>query len=309
MELAAQLTTSVRNAFQGTYTLKVVSVFLELLGQLWIYIVAGILLVAFLKLRFPRAKVPGQLGRKGWIPVIASVVLGAVSPIGTYALIPLMASLLRAGSFPVAPLMGFLVASPLINPLLFVLTLGAFGPGMALMRLAAAIVLGLVAALIAHRFWPNGLPSRNRNVPGSMHPMEPRPFTLRNFVGEVLKEGVFTGRIFLLSLLVAALTSVFIPADLVGRILGGHPNLSVFIAVLAGVPLYACGGGTIPVMEVLMQMGMSKGAILAFFISGPATKFSTLAALFACMDRRVIALYISVTLAGAFLFGFCYNLF
>jgi len=308
MEPLSRLFEILRNAFQGTFTLRVVTVFVDLLGQLWIFVVAGILLVAFLKLRFPRAGLPGKLGRKGWIPVLASVLLGALSPIGTYALIPLMGSLLRSGPFPVAPLMGFLIASPLINPLLFIMTLGAFGPVMAGLRLVAAVLLGLTGAYLARRLWPQGLAV----VPGAREsaPLIPvRTFTLRNFRDEVLKEGVFTGRIFLLSLLVAALTAVFIPANLVARVLGGHTGLSVFIAVMAGVPLYACGGGTIPVMEVLMNMGMSKGAVLAFFISGPATKFSTLAALFACMEKRVIALYLGVTLAGAFLFGIIYNLF
>ncbi|MFH0921257.1 MAG: permease [Fibrobacterota bacterium] len=300
---------TLRYAFQGTYTVRVASTFIDLLGQLWFYVATGVLLVAFLKLRFPRALVPERLGRKGWVPVLLSVVLGAVSPIGTYALIPLIATLLRTGTFPVAPLMGFLIASPLINPLLFMLTLGAFGPGMAVLRLAAAVVLGLSGAWLAHRLWKDGVPAGPAQAPLTAPTREPRLLTPRNFLLEVRKEGAFIGRVFLLSVLVAALTTVLIPADWVARILGGHPGLSVFIAVLAGVPLYACGGGTIPVMEALMNMGMSKGAILAFFISGPATKFSTLAALFACMPKKVVALYLGVTLTGAFLFGIIYNRF
>jgi uncharacterized membrane protein YraQ (UPF0718 family) len=94
----------------------------------------------------------------------------------------------------------------------------------------------------------------------------------------------------------------------VARVLGGYSPLSITLAVLAGIPLYACGGGAIPVMEVLAEKGMNHGAILAFFISGPAAKFSTLAALLVSLPRRLFWLYCLVTLGGALAFGLVYGL-
>jgi uncharacterized membrane protein YraQ (UPF0718 family) len=108
---------------------------------------------------------------------------------------------------------------------------------------------------------------------------------------------------------VAAAVAALIPADLIFRVLGGESSFTVLLAVLLGIPLYACGGGTIPVMVVLHDMGMSQGAILGFFISGPATKASTLAALVAALEKKAVILYLAVTLIGAFAFGIAYNLF
>ena len=78
------------------------------------------------------------------------------------------------------------------------------------------------------------------------------------------------------------------------------------MAVALGVPLYACGGGSIPIVEIMMQMGMTSGAALAFFIAGPATKFSTLAVLGTVFGRRLLFCYLALMLSGALFWGLVY---
>lgn len=309
MELFVRLVDWFASLFEHTYTRQVALKFLDLSAQLLPYVLIGLVLVALLKTLFPREKMAGRLRGNSFFALLLAGTLGAVSPIGTYALIPLMASLMRAGTVPVAPLVTFLTASPQINPLLFIMTLGAFGPGMAVMRVVSALTLGLVAGLLARRFVPPAAcPAPVESVPTVLNDLTKASSNPpARFVRELLSEGRFVLKIFFLSVLVAALVAALVPADLVARMLGGKGHLPVFLAVLLGIPFYACGGGAIPVLEVLMDLGMSKGAILAFFISGPATKPSVLVALFACMERRVILLYLAVTLAGAFLFGVGYN--
>ena len=56
----------------------------------------------------------------------------------------------------------------------------------------------------------------------------------------------------------------------------------------------------------MMQMGMSPGAALGFFIAGPATKFSTLTMLGAVWGRRILLFYLGLMLVGALFWGFLY---
>src|SRR3989339_91787 len=294
--------------FRNTHTKKIIVTFADLFSQMCLFVLVGIVASALLTLYFPRDRINRGFSGHGFAAVIIATFLGGISPVGTYAVIPIIASLLKSKAIPVAPLIAFLIASPLINPILFFLTLGAFGPEMAVMRVAASIGLGLVGGLIAQRLWRHA--GNGQTQSGHATPAIPGgPFSWRQLGMELLKQGKFIGRVFLISLLVAALVNILVPSDLVLRVLGGNSKISVLIAVAAGGPLYACGGGSIPVIEVLYQSGMSKGAVLAFFISGPATKMSTLAALFASMEKRVVTLYLIVTLFGAFLFGIAYNLF
>ncbi len=69
-----------------------------------------------------------------------------------------------------------------------------------------------------------------------------------------------------------------------------------------------CGGGTVALIGVLVSMGMGQGAALAFFITGPATKISTIVSLQAVLRKKIALVYLTVTLIGGVLFGYGYSL-
>ena len=46
-----------------------------------------------------------------------------------------------------------------------------------------------------------------------------------------------------------------------------------------GVPLYACGGGTIPLLQAWLVDGMSIGSAALLMLAGPATQITNLGAL------------------------------
>jgi len=56
-------------------------------------------------------------------------------------------------------------------------------------------------------------------------------------------------------------------------------------------------------------MGMNDGAILAFFIAGPATKLETLYIFHQLLGMKVLVFYLVLTLLGAYLSGFFFTLF
>jgi hypothetical protein len=85
--------------------------------------------------------------------------------------------------------------------------------------------------------------------------------------------------------------------------------LSVILSSAAGVPFYVCGGAAIPVVQQLADLGMSQGAVLAYFISGPVTKISNLVLLQAAFRRIILLEYLLIGLLGAVAIGFVYNLF
>ena len=71
---------------------------------------------------------------------------GAISPLGSYAVIPIFTVMLYTG-MPRAIVMTFLVSSPLINPVIFILTWSVISPWMALARLLSAILLGILCGV------------------------------------------------------------------------------------------------------------------------------------------------------------------
>ena len=74
--------------------------------------------------------------------VVLAALVGALSPFCSCGVIPLVAALLAMG-VPLAPVMAFWLASPIMDPSMFVLILGVLGPEFAIAKTLAAVGLGL----------------------------------------------------------------------------------------------------------------------------------------------------------------------
>ena len=104
-----------------------------------------------------------------------------------------------------------------------------------------------------------------------------------------------------MGILLSALFQRYVPPDLMGRLFGVDEGFGV---LPVGVPLYACGGGTIPLLQAWLSDGMSLGAAAAFMITGPATKITNPGALKIALRGRSFALYIAFSLASGILTDF-----
>jgi hypothetical protein len=305
--------TKVGYYLEGSYTHRVLLTVIDLIGQLWYFFVAGILITAAISLFWRRESVAAFFQNSSRVSIIGAAIVGIVSPMPTYVAIPLVAALYRVG-VPIPVLFAFLVASPLMNPVLFMLTAGAFGYEMALVRLAGALLLGVTAGwlvcTVTVRGRLNGFLCAGNVETLAFAGRSSNPSPGRYSV-ELARHAYrltrWAGKYFLLGVIVAALAKNLIPVGWIVQSLGGHRTGSVLVAVAAGIPLYACGGGSIPVMQVLQEAGLDKGAVLAFFISGPATKLSTIVALKAAVTKEVLFLYLGVALVGATVLGLVYS--
>ena len=244
--------------------------------------------------------------------IALAALVGAASPLCTYGTVPVLVQLLRHGVSP-APLLTFLVASSLMNPQLFVLILGGLGLEMALAQLLSVVILSLAVGIIAGCWQP--LPLLNRNAivasPASNESeiaVTDSTFSWSRLLSQVVSLTESVGLYFVVGIIIAAAIEVFVPSAWVVKLLGEEHWYSVLIAGSLGVPFYACGGGAIPWIRVLLDEGMSRGAALAFFLAGPATRVTALAALATVLSRRALVLYMAFVLVGAVGLGYLFNL-
>jgi uncharacterized membrane protein YraQ (UPF0718 family) len=313
-ELLWYIVSKLHYYFEGSYTQKVANTASDLFGQLWYFFFLGIALTAIISIIWPKEQIAAFFNKSKHVSIFSAVSVGVISPIPTYVAIPLIAALYRVG-VPGPPLFAFLISSPLMNPILFTMTLGAFGLEMALARLITAMVLGITSGYLLRIYTRNRefkFISSNfdhKDVLPDLQDNRSIKNILKIFGIHLYKLTKFAGKYFLLGLSIAAAVKALIPAEWIMDTLGRQRAVSVLVAVAAGVPLYACGGGTIPVMLTLQQLGMDRGAVLAFFISGPATKLSTLVALKAAISMKTFFIYLAIAFTGAALFGYAYSLF
>ena len=72
-------------------------------------------------------------------------------------------------------------------------------------------------------------------------------------------------------IILSAVFQRYVPQDVMTDLFGGNEAWGVLIAATIGVPLYACGGGTIPLLQAWLLDGMSMGSAAAFMLTGPST--------------------------------------
>jgi uncharacterized membrane protein YraQ (UPF0718 family) len=288
--------------------------------QLGPYVAGGILLAALLgQLDLPRRWGP-RLSRSGPGAMLGAACLGGASPLCTYGTVPVLAELLRGGASP-GPALTFLVASSLLNPQLFLVMAGGLGLRLALAHVAGVLLLSLPVGLLARRLRPevflgtevlsptSTLP--NSHTPALSHPLtssRPNKGRSEDFIHALLRLTETVGLYFVVGVILAASLQTLVPPVWVSSLLGtGRPS-GVLLAGILGVPFYACGGGAVPVIAGLLAQGMSPGAALAFFLAGPATRLTALAALGTLLNRRALVAYVAYVVAGAALAGTALNL-
>ena len=244
-----------------------------------------------------------KLGLWGVIP---ASLLGIASPLCMYGTIPITASFSRHGMRH-DWLAAFMMSSVLLNPqLLFYST--ALGPTAVAVRLVSCAVCGMAAGLLIHFFYgTRPFFDFTGFAPRASHDTDPNP--LMRFLKNLGRNFRATGLYFLLGVLLSALFQRYVPADRFTALFGKeNEGFGVLMAATIGVPLYACGGGTIPLLRQWLVSGMSMGSAAAFMITGPATKITNLGALKIVLGMKRFVLYLGFVMVFALLTGLLTNL-
>ncbi len=244
------------------------------------------------------------------IPLAAA--FGAVSPFCSCGVVPIVAALLAAGT-PLPGVMAFWLASPLMDPEMFVLTAGELGLGFAAARLAAAIGTGLLAGYgtwaLERRGWL-ARPLRriscacDATLDGAFVPRFWRdPERRRRFLASAGEVGGYLAVWLTLAFVLESAMLAWIPADAIGAWIGDG-WLSVPLAAALGVPAYLNGYAAIPTVAGLLELGLPAGAGLAFMVAGGASSLPAAMAVAPLVRRAVFAWYLVLAFGGALLAGF-----
>ena len=117
-----------------------------------------------------------------------------------------------------------------------------------------------------------------------------------------------TGLYFLIGIALSAVFQRYVPAEAMTVLFGGNEAFGVLMAATIGVPLYACGGGTIPLLQAWLSSGMSMGSAAAFMLTGPSTKITNLGAVKIVLGMKRFVLYLGFVMVSALATGLLVNL-
>lgn len=238
--------------------------------------------------------------------VVPASILGVASPLCMYGTIPIAASFSKHGMRH-DWLAAFMMSSVLLNPQLIMYSTALGGTALAI-RIISCTLCGIIVGIVVHIFYKDK-PFFNFEgfEPRKSHDTHPNLFLRFLFnLGRNIKA---TGLWFLLGVLLSALFQRYVPADKFAELFGkSNEGFGVLMAATIGVPLYACGGGTIPLIREWLAMGMSMGSASAFMITGPATKITNLGALKIVLGLKRFVIYIAFVMVFSLATGLIINL-
>lgn len=238
--------------------------------------------------------------------IIPASILGIASPLCMYGTIPIAASFSRHGMRH-DWLAAFMMSSILLNPQLLMYST-ALGITALSVRLISCTVCGIAAGLLVYLFYGEK-PFFNFQSfeQRASHDTDPNLFW--RFVKNLGRNLKATGPYFLAGVLLSALFQRYVPAEAFAELFGKqNEGFGLLMAATVGVPLYACGGGTIPLLRQWIVSGMSMGSAASFMLTGPATKITNLGALKIVFGVKRFVLYLLFVMIFAMMIGFVTNL-
>jgi len=244
---------------------------------------------------------------------LMAAIFGAITPFCSCSSVPLFIGFVQAG-IPLGITFSFLITSPLMNEVAFVLLIGLFGWKVAGLYLLSGITIGIVSGLILGRM------KLERYVEGFVYDMKPRANV------EMVEEKLtwaerisrswdsakdIVGKVFwfvIIGIGIGAFIHGFVPQNALTGIMGKEAWWSVPVSVLVGIPLYSNAAGIIPIVSALLAKGASLGTVLAFMMSVVGLSLPEAIILRRVLKPQLIAIFIGVIGVAIILTGYLFNL-
>ena len=295
------------------------------------FIAGAVLAVAWLRATGAEALLSRAFTGRESRMILLGALVGGLAPFCSCEVIPFISALLAVGA-PLSAVMAFWLASPLMDPAMFLITAGTLGTDFAVAKTVAAVGLGVGGGLLVKACAGSSLfddPLRAQPSVGSCasgcgpgcgpgcdtDPSAARtewafwrtPARLRTFRDTAAGNALFLAKWLFLAYLVEALMLKYVPAEVIASVLGGDGLRPILLGAVVGAPAYLNGFATVPLVDALLAQGMSNGAAMSFVIAGGVSCIPAAIAVWALVKRRVFAAYIGIALAGSILAGIAWN--
>ncbi|MCX7027179.1 MAG: permease [Spirochaetes bacterium] len=248
------------------------------------------------------------MSRKGLLGNFLGAALGAITPFCSCSTIPMTVGLLRAG-VPFGATMSFVLASPLLNPIILTMFWVLLGWKACIVYFAVTFFAAMASGAVLERLGLAKDIKKVRITGGTQEKEKLASFgkkIKRAFLGAW---GDFRGVLVYLVIGVAIGAAIYgyMPADFVATIAGPRNPLAIPVAAVIGIPLYVRAETVIPVAVALTQKGMSIGAVIALIIGGAGMSIPEMSMLASIFKKRLVGIFIGVVFLTAVIAGFVFN--
>lgn len=273
-----------------------------------IFIVVSV--ISLIRTFLPAESIKKYLGRaKYGLGNLLAALFGAVTPFCSCSSIPIFIGFIKA-RIPLGMAFSFLITSPLVNEVAFVIMGGLFGWKLAFLYAASGIILGVIGGMVL------GVMGMDKYIilekDGDDNNLKTLPKLFKDKLVYAVKQGAKTLRKLLPYVLggvaIGALIHGYVPEDFFMNYLGKYQMLSVPIAVILGVPIYAGCSAVVPLIFSITANGIPLGTSLAFMMSIAGLSLPEGIILKRVMTLRLLTVFFAIVAAGITIIGFLFNL-
>ncbi|MDZ7671814.1 MAG: permease [Halanaerobiales bacterium] len=303
---------------------KIVQAEIQYLKADWWILLLGISIAVIIKVYVGSDSLKSWINKNEKVSIFGSIAFGSFTPLcacGTMAVILSM----FVSQMPWAPIMAFLVSSPLTSPSQFIFQTEFLGFNLALAVLISSIILGIGAGVLANIlskktvFFENQFrisfeeKDKNNKKPCSVNKTKSKnildKYEINSLVHEFYNLGIKKVLFyFLIFIAIGQLVELFVPTEWILSLFSSENVYSIPLSALIGLPLYISGMSSLPLLKTILELGAGGGAVLAFLIAGQGTGVAVIVGLSTIIKKRALAFYISFIFLGAVFSGYIYQL-
>ncbi|SCU17378.1 putative permease [Staphylococcus xylosus] len=287
--------------------MEFIKTFLMLLFELLLLFIVVSFIVSLIQQVVSEEKIKKLLSKPNKaVNYILGMIFGAVTPFCSCSTIPILAGLLNS-KVAFGPAMSFLIASPLMNPLMVFMLWVLLGWKVAIVYFVLLAFFSILTGLV---FSKMNLAETYKgvNVKGDGF--------FANKTGSRFKQALNDAWAFLYPMLPYLIIGVFIGAFIYGFIpevfitkyASGDGFISVLIASVIGIPMYIRPETMLPIAEALVSKGMSLGTVVALIIGGAGASIPEVVLLSKLFKKKFVISFVIAILVVAIATGLIVNI-
>ncbi len=271
------------------------------------FVILGVVLSIVVQVWVPPGVIERWMPRRAWARRAVLSLLGMVVPVCECGNVPFARGLLMRG-FSVPETMTFLIAAPIVNPIVIITTHQAFGfsDGILIARLVGGyLIANLIGWLYSRHPSPDALLTDRFRDTCELVVHEPGGKGRRTLAQFVIELRAVMPALVIGSALAGAV-QVLIPREALVAI-GSNPALSI-VAMMALAMVVAICSNVDAFFALSFASTFTPGAIVAFLLVGPLVDVKMLALMRTTFTTRTLAGIVVVVLLSSFAIGTVVNL-
>lgn len=260
-------------------------------------------LVSLLQQKFTEERIKQILNRPNkWTGYLYGTGLGALTPFCSCSTIPILAGLLSSKA-PFGPSISYLIASPLLNPVIIIMSWTLLGWKLTLYYFIIIVIFSMLIGIVWERL---GLEHSVKKVKvrrgnGTNDESVPK---WRLAIRDAWSFFYSLLPYLLIGVFIGAIIHDFIPQDIIVKYAGSDKPWAIPIASVIGIPMYIRAETMLPIGSALVGKGMGIGAVIALLIGGAGASIPEVVLLSKLFKPKLVVAFVISILSVAIITGF-----